>query len=337
MSQVISQAAPTYTYDLKLSDNLDYRESRPILGINSEVGGYNLCQIFVDEKAVILREKLPFDALKTLITSCSPLEPIYVSPSLKGLIFRHLGITEEVLLIDNIVGNGMTDFHEDVLLRVCRELTIETSGFRKIHYSQEKFENTFRPQPLNLFTAQEIGVVSNPHVPLLVRYLLPSAAAPTSQKYLRQLLVSPPPHSIADSLRSILAALSKAPNLVSLPKMTTPGLGKVVSLLSAARCNVSSFREIAQNIRGVINLLEITSDVGKLVSWNLFRLVEYECGVLINRDEFHSKLVTLDSIISGAITLRVDLREYTYCNLPEELRRRNESTFRDIFVKGLIL
>lgn len=330
----MSQASPTYTYDLKLSDSLDFRESRPIIGITLEFGGYNLCQIYVDEKVVFVRDKLPIEALKTILSSSGFLEPVYVSPSVKGIVSSELGIEVEMVSSENIEQSESAAFYAAVLRRVARELSLAVEGFREINHSLHELSDSVRTQPLNLFTAQEIGVLPNLNVPSLVSYLLPPSSSASSRKYLKQLLVVPPPHKLAQNFRSILLALSTTANLVTLPKMTPLGIGKIVNLLSTSRCNVASFREIAQNICGVIKLLEINSDIGTMITSNLLQLVEYDSGVVINRSEFYSKLITIDSLISRAITPCTQLKEYKYSQVPHEFFRRNETDFSGMFVNG---
>jgi hypothetical protein len=336
LSQIVSQASPTYTYDLRLSDSLEFRESRPVLGISLEVSGYRLCQIFVDERSILIRDKLPLEALRTIVQSAGFLEPIYVSRSLKGKISAEFGGSEEVLQkVDPVAGESRC-FVRAVLQRVGRDLGVDIGDFREISQTSRNLETnqTIQPQPLYLSTALEIGVLPNPNVPSLVSHLLPSNPSRTSVKYLQKLLISPPPHHFAQHFREILHLLSEATQL-ALPKMATSAVGKMVSLLSVSRCNAASFREMLENMRSVKGLLSIPSAAGAVLSSNLLPLVAFESGVSsLASTDFLSRLSRLIATLSQAIAPDVDQEVSPPATIPEEFLRRNEVSFRGIFMAG---
>jgi hypothetical protein len=292
----------------------------------------------------LIRDKLPLEALQTIISTSGCLEPLYISRSLKGTLSTELGVSEEILdTADSTTGGSRWSFHQQVLQRVGRSVGVDIADFREINHTSKSLEvnkGILQPQPLYLSTAKEIGVLSNPNVPSLVPCLLPPSCTSSSAKFLQKLLVSPPPHHISQHFRSILQILS-GPDHFPLPKMTTVGIGKIVSLLSASRCNAASFREMAQNMSGVLTLLSPSSALGKLLSIDLLQLVAFESGVsTIVPSDFISRLSGLISIISQAITSQVnssatsasDDRPQTI--IPEEFFRRNENEFRGIFVTG---
>ena len=330
-----------YTYPLRLSDSLDFRESRPAIGITYEVSGYSLCQIYVDERSMLIRDKLPLEALQTIISASGYLEPIYISRPLKGALSTELGVSEEILdTSDSVMGSSRWSFHHQVLRRVGRNVGVDITDFREIDQTSKSFESskvTLQPQPLYVSTAKEIGVLSNPNVPSLVSCLLPPTFTNSSAKYLQKLLVSPPPQHISQHFRSILKILSDS-NHFSIPKITTVATGKIVSLLAASRCNAASFREMGQNMSSVMTLLSSSSALGPLLSENLLQLVSYESGVsTIIPSDFIPKLCGLIRTISQSITFQVDpLSRHLQTEIPEEFFQRNESEFQGIFVTGEI-
>jgi hypothetical protein len=287
---------------------------------------------------MLIRDKLPLEALQTIISTTGCLEPIYISRSLKGTLSTELGVSEEILETRHpVMGSSGWSFHQQVLQRVGRHVGVDVADFREINHTSRSLEASrtiLQPQPLYVSTAKEIGVISNSNVPSLVSCLLPPTAATSSAKYLQKLLVSPPPPHISEHFRSMLQCLSDL-DLSSLPKMTTIAIGKVVSLLSASRCNAASFREMVQNMRSVMTLLSPSSALGALLSKDLLQLVAYESGVsTIVPSDFISRLGGLIKTISQSITSQVDPVARPQTEIPEEFFRRNESEFRGIFVAG---
>jgi hypothetical protein len=300
------------------------------------VSGYTLCQIYVDERSILFRDKLPIEALRTIVQSAGFLEPIYISRSLKGKISSEFGGSEEVLHGVNPVAGERGSFTQAVLQKVGRDLGVDVDGFREISHMSwaSDASHSMQPQPLYLSTALEVGVLPNPNVPSLVAHLLPQHHSRSSAKYIQKLLISPPPHHFAQHFRAVLRLLSNSTQL-ALPKMTTTAVGKIVSLLSASRCNASSFREMLENLRSVKALLSIGSEAGAILSSNLLPLVAHESGVsTIASIEFLSRLSRLIDILSQAIVPEVTREESISTTIPEEFLRRNEVSFRRIFVAG---
>lgn len=59
LTQIVSPGSSTYTYDLCLrTDDIEYHENRPAIGIIGTTNGYNLCEIYIDEKSVIISDRL---------------------------------------------------------------------------------------------------------------------------------------------------------------------------------------------------------------------------------------------------------------------------------------
>lgn len=233
--------------------------------------------------------------------------------------------------------------------RIGRNLGLNIEEFREIEYStninnnmttlnsDEQQQIKLKPQALTVSTALEIGVLPNPKVPSLVKYLLPSKSSSFSVKYLQKLLICPPTHHISQHFRQILHILSKDTN-IELPKITTISTGKIVSLLSAHRCNYETFREMADNMMGIQNLLTSTLKVNNSFANSLLTLAAYESGVsIINSEEFLSRLSKSINLINSSIsTNRLELYECENFTEIEEFFRRNEETFHSIFVPGII-
>ena len=279
----------------------------------------------------------------TILRSEGFLEPMYVSRSLKGSISNEFEFSEEILTdgpalkgIDNFGWN----FHHQVLRRVGRNLGLNIDEFREIEYSNsfgtENIERKLKPQPLSVSTALEIGVLHNSKVPSLVQYLLPSKFSTFSSKYLQKQLICPPPHQISQHFRNILQILSTN-TIIELPKMTTISAGKIVSLLSAYRCNYDTFRDMCDNMIGIQKLLTTALKVNPLFANSLLTLAAYESGApIINPEEFLSRLLHSINIINNAISIkRLKFDNYKDFIEIEELFKRNEENFYGIFVQGI--
>lgn len=79
LSQIVFPGASTYMYDLSLrSDNIEFRENYPVIGVIKTISGYTLCQGYLDEQAMDISERLTLETVRVLVKNSGFVEPIYL-------------------------------------------------------------------------------------------------------------------------------------------------------------------------------------------------------------------------------------------------------------------
>ena len=349
----MSPAFSTYLYDLSLSqDSIAFGDNRPIVGVARTASGYSLCQVFVDEKCILLKDQLTEEALRAVVQGDGYMEPLYVcgggGPWTPPILLR--GDHVEAITVSRPLEPSTLCNH--ILSKVGRRLAIDTSDFRVVNRTAQG-----APRPIYLSTAQQIGLLANDNIPPLVTHLLPVQHRSPCAKLLKRYLLSPPPHAIADSLRTVLGLLVGHPpggeggtdgvGVPSLPAVQPVSVGKVISLLSSGQCNAATFREIENTLSGIQKLLELSSSekacgrggVSELVG-RLLELGAYESGVAIDPSQFSRNIRSACSIIRENIAVR-DLAASEsasrdpFGRVPDDFFDRNELDFRGTLVTGL--
>jgi hypothetical protein len=353
LSQVVSPASSTYLYDLALSlDRIDFRDNRPVVGVLASVSGFSLTQVFVDEQCVVLKDRLTEEAARAVLEGDGFMEPLYVSGDLKGPLSQLLRHEQaELVTVPSDCAPSSEAFARHVLKSIGRLLAIDTSEFRLVHRGYEA-----GPNPVYVSTALQIGLLPNDNIPQLVPFLVPTGCRSYCGKFLRKLLLHPPPYSFADRVRAVLRILTGSGSgpVPALPSVHPVSVGKVVSLLSSGQCNAATFREIEYTLRGVQQLLEM-ADLEVLgggggalheLTGHLLELGAYESGVAIDRQQFMVNVGKTRKLISDriAITDHNELSSHgspdrmsrdPYSRIPDEFFSRNELEFRGCLATGM--
>ena len=105
---------------------------------------------------------------------------------------------------------------------------------------------TTATNPLYLETATQLGLMKDKTIPSLIQYVLDDAAPIATRRYLQRYLLIPPPPSVAQSMASLVGSLISPGHASSLPPLTVPNLGKVMSLIRAGQAGANVYGELLQ-------------------------------------------------------------------------------------------
>ena len=298
LSQIVSPASRTYMYNSRLrSDDIDYPENKPVVGILCSASGFTMCQLYLDEQSMVISERLSAEAARALLAASGCVEPLYVQTSMHSSTGTgssaisssgaHAGVNSDVTLMDGsesfgtvgigtasgrlsdirflydqhsvekIYGYSESDFAEQILRKCAARFEINPVEFRVI----SRCAGAKQPKPIYTSTALQIGLIANDNVPDLVPNLLPRVHSAYSSRFLRNWLQIPPPHDIADAMRQLCISLAAFP--APLPPFKPAAIGKIVRFLDKTQCNVALFRQINQNIESLLIMLCQSSSISK--------------------------------------------------------------------------
>eukprot|EP00953_Heterococcus_sp_UTEX-ZZ885_P014621 8276-Heterococcus_DN1.PRE.3 len=79
LAQVVTPGSPTYVYDACLrTDDLDFADSRPYVGVAASAGGYTMVEVYADARTARVSERLTEEALRTALEAGGAVEPLLV-------------------------------------------------------------------------------------------------------------------------------------------------------------------------------------------------------------------------------------------------------------------
>ncbi|KAJ1440207.1 hypothetical protein B484DRAFT_323158, partial [Ochromonadaceae sp. CCMP2298] len=193
LADIVSPASSTYTYgNMRLrADDINFRESKPGVGIMETSRGFMLCQVYLDERRTDVSERLTQEGVSSLLAMSGFADVVY---------FQRLGAR-----VHPLSGYDEASFPQQVDPLKC----VLNPIF--LIYNIYGTAYSDRPLPLYISTAHQIGLMGSPDVPSLERELLPPKSTASARRFLRRWVLNPPPHDIADSMRSLCSVLSAAP------------------------------------------------------------------------------------------------------------------------------
>ncbi|CAM9772584.1 unnamed protein product, partial [Chrysoparadoxa australica] len=245
VAQVVTPGSPVYLHGLCMRrDDVPFEACRPYIGVVRGSSGFALVEVFADERLVRVSERLPEEAVRTMLASVSPVEPIFMQD------VTSYGEWD----VEQVRGFTQEGFVQEVQSRVKRRLALnEDEEFRQM---RSPAGASLRPQSLHLPTAAQIGLQQNHWctVPDLVSALLPPGAKAHCRRFLTRWLLLPPPYAIADSMQGLCASLAASP--VGLPQSSAVPVGKAVSMLRAKECNIPLFIDLALCTWAMVKTLE---------------------------------------------------------------------------------
>lgn len=300
LSRIITPASKTYPYGLCLmSEDIPFSQNKPYVGILGTVSGYNLYEIRVDEQCVVQSSRLTDKAVDSFLRSNGFAEPVYVQQarniygSLQGGDFEELS------------GYTQDDFPDIVLRRVFAQNALNENDLDKFRFVTHQASG--RPRCIYQSTQQQIGLVSNPNVPDLIQYLLPTSHAAHSARFLRKWLSTPPPYTIADQMQQLSKRLLESS--IPLPTTCSPYMvGKIITLLNARQCNSAMFKEVLACTSAVRLMLSpnlIKSDTGhdtfEPLIEPLLALTSFETGVPADRSQLLNGCLAVEGMIREVV------------------------------------
>ncbi|DBA98847.1 TPA: hypothetical protein ACH3X1_014607 [Trebouxia sp. C0004] len=261
---VVTPAQPQYLYSMMedRSDAHDFQESPPILGIAAAVGGYKVMEVDVDMLTCQVTEGLTEDAVSARLHQGGLVPPLYLHSSIHARQDRQISESTVEAEWEQRVSQlfrsqvGLVKKYSDaeavsgLLNLVKMELGLGTD----MSFTQVTSAATDRPKPVYKSTACQLGIHKTAGVWPLLDSLLPPA--PTSllvRRWLRRLLLLPPPTDVAKSIRTACQFLSDLQT--PLPEYPTLATNNIVLKLRAREANDIFFRELSsvlQAVRGTV-------------------------------------------------------------------------------------
>lgn len=258
-----------YVYGLAGADiDLEFMEPEPIIGISKSSRGYSFISVLEIMKTYSVEDALTEEAVVAKLRS-QRFQRLYLHRSLKddssdtvrwgeygegGLIWAECnGMQAEWYRNDPV---------KELLLRVKELYDLEHGEeFRKIISPAGE-----RTRPLYVGTASQIGILSTPGVPSLLRVLLQQDTNGLCVAYLRDLLLNPPPVKVALSIHEACKMMADVKSAV--PDFTCVSSAKLVKLIGAKEVNKMEFhrmRCLAEDVLDMHNNQELRPVLEKLL------------------------------------------------------------------------
>jgi MutS domain V/MutS domain I len=320
LAQIVSEASPTYLYDLVLLGNsadtlVTGPSSRPYVGVISALAGYTLTEVWIEERIVRVSERLTVEAVACRLAAYPPADPLFYVPpfsayesgsaspaSLPFLPSRLETSTAGpgVRLRTRILPPTLVQREGDKVSDVERAKRIVVSALLQLTECQEDDESSYgrrasvddftlvatevalggtQTQPLHLETATQLGLMNDKAIPSLVSYLVPDFAPAATRRFLRRLLLTPPPPNVGEAVSTLLQFLIEdgAP---CLPPLSIPPVGKVMSMVRAGQASAQVYSELLRALDSTIQVLDVLSQShSNDVVRSLMVLLEYESGM----------------------------------------------------------
>ena len=253
IGDVVTPASPHYLSGLIDEDSdvvLDY--APPLIGIAPQVGGYSVIEIDTDLQTVRVTEGLTEDAVYARLHEGGLAPPLYIHiPPAGASADRRLSeATSEVeweRRVSSVFKNqvGAVEKYDDkepvvgMIERVKRQLNMAPdTQFRQLPAASTKT----RPRPLYFSTASNLGLHKTRGVPSLIDYALPTGAPLTARRWLRKLLLLPPPPAVSIAIHAACAELQNSLGPVPLFPVLIPN--NVVLKIRTQQANDTFFREL---------------------------------------------------------------------------------------------
>jgi MutS domain V/MutS domain I len=158
--------------------------------------------------------------------------------------------------------------------------------------------------PLYVETATQLGLMNDKTIPSLIQYVLDDAAPSPTRRFLQRYLLIPPPPDVARSMSRLVGALMSPDQAGSLPPLTVPNLGKLLSLVRAGQAGANVYGELLQSLATTAYILQENDgnyDNG-LPLLDLLYLCQHESGLPAERfsllDRCQDAIAAIENVVS---------------------------------------
>jgi hypothetical protein len=225
------------------------------------VGGYSVIEIDTDLLTVRVTEGLTEDAVYARLHEGGLAPPLYIhtppaTTSGDRRLTESISENEWTRRVSSIFKThvGSIEKYDDkepvqgMIEKVKRQLNLPpNTTFRQLPAASPKT----RPRPLYFSTASNLGLHKTRGVPSLIDYALPAGAPLTARRWLRKLLLLPPPPNVSLAIHAACAALQQARGPVPSFPVLIPN--NVVLKIRTQQANDTFFRELGDLCRAVTN------------------------------------------------------------------------------------
>lgn len=337
LAQIVSTASPTYLYDLILQGNADTLvtspPSRPHVGIISTAAGYTFVEVSTEERSVQVLERLTAEAVACRLTAYPPADPlIFVPPTSAGsndasrnlpfLPSRSDAAREGVgsrlrtrvvppsLLQEPQAGLCEMERARNIVVGSLLQLiereydsksSVSVDDFVLVSSTVQDGSATYT-NPLYVETATQLGLMHDKTIPPLVEYLLPDSAPAANRRFLRRWLLTPPAPMVTDAMALLVSSLKS--NGPSIPPMSVPPVGKVLSLLRAGQASAQVYGELLAAMHTTITVLDMADGALKQsdIVEPLMTILKHESGIAAEPDSLRSRCMEAMSVIEDVVS-----------------------------------
>ncbi|KAG0581834.1 hypothetical protein KC19_3G013500 [Ceratodon purpureus] len=238
-----------YVYGLVSADvDLEFPEPVPVMGISRSRRGYCLVSVLEMMHSFSVEDGLTEEAVVTKLRS-RQCQQLFMHRSLRKDIAGIARWGEGGLLFGECQKKQLEWYDDDpvksLILKVREIFDLDQDQeFREIVVPSGE-----RPRPLYVSTASQIGILPTAGVPSLLMVLLPPEANYLCTSYVRNLLLHPPPHRVADCVQAACRMLAEVTS--SIPDFTCVSAAKLMKLIETQEANHIEFarmRNIAEDI-----------------------------------------------------------------------------------------
>ena len=343
ISQILTPSSPVYTYGLLLDAGRDaaFPEVPPCFGLAQGLRGISLIEVMPDLEMVAITEGLTWEAARARLERFgSQAGKIYMHDSLGVASFLHQMVVapdaqakgqniSELLgknftSIEKVSGVRVADFAKTVENLVKRDLNLPAETPFKV-VSRSGSENTGRPRPLYLGTATQIGLLPMRGVPDLVEQMLPKNSPLICRGLLKDLLLTPPPASVAQSIRSVISRLMDSDE--ALPDFRVSSPARYIRTIHAREASAGILRDLH-----TLSSDLLAADAGTLgaVMDDALAVASHVAGVSIGRQKVHAGASAACRLIAQFVSFGAEDPAYrpSHPALPSELFSSLERDFR---------
>lgn len=370
LAQIVSPASPTYLYDLVLLSNADSllaaSPARPYVGIISLSSGYTVVEVDVEERTVRVSERLTAEAVACRLAAYPPVDPLLYVPSAReyessrgsySLPFipsanqndngRRLRVQSIPPTLVEQPRPGLCDAERaknTIVSALLKRTEIQSDDdFAQRRVSLDSFTvissakgigegNVTYTHPLTLETAKQLGLMDDRAIPSLVSYLVPDSAPSGTRRFLKRYLLTPPPPTVAHAMGTLVNKLMSQAR--SVPSLTIPPVGKVLSLLRAGQASSQVYQELLTALKSTVAVIDTFGPDSDIVS-SLMTILEYETGMAASATFLQQRCLNAIDAIENVVATRSTSSESSEdrisnfgCVVPASFFERNEASWR---------
>jgi hypothetical protein len=181
---------------------------------------------------------------------------------------------------------------------------------------------TTATNPLYVETATQLGLMNDKTIPSLIQYVLDEASPIATRRFLQRYLLIPPPPSVAQSMSSLVGALMSPDNAASLPPLTVPNLGKVLSLIRAGQAGANVYGELLRSLATTTFVL-VENDGEEygdgLPIHDLLHLCQHESGLPTERLSLLKRCQSATAAIENVVSKTYHVQEDFFVDNSEDV------------------
>mmetsp|Transcript_8180 Transcript_8180/g.15395 ORF Transcript_8180/g.15395 Transcript_8180/m.15395 type:complete len:1426 (-) Transcript_8180:2488-6765(-) len=348
--------------------------ARPYIGVINSASGYAIVEVSLEERTVRVTERVTAEAVACRLASYPPADPLFYVPSMAeesmggiekkalpflpsrwdtdrdgpGSINRISVLAPSVCM--PVPKEGISDiqrFKQCIVSALLKTVESEagTRGKELSHDDftivsfdvSQRFGVTYT-NPLYAETASQLGLMGDPTIPPLVKYLVPDTAPNPTRRFLRRWLLTPPPPTVASSMSNLVGYLKE--ESPAMPNFEIPPIGKVLSLIRAGQASAEIFREVLVSLYSTVNVIEmcLQDERGEEMILSLINILRYESGIDASPDNLRNRcldaaqvieeVVNTFDIIYGQLSYGDEISDHANEIVPPAFFERNEAPWR---------